>query len=164
MIRVHTANQRDINGMFEVDLRAYEYPIGYIEIKDYLMSRECFCVIAADDSHNVVGYAIFKKDAAAGVLEIVRLGVLPKRRGEGAGKELLRAGSDFCLTYNLHEMSVLVPEIKCNPGQPDDVSRWLRYQDFLAVLPIKKDEFEMYGSKVDGIKFVRKINVAPTIC
>jgi len=160
MIRVHTANQRDINAMFEVDLRAYDYPLSYLDIKDLLMSKEHFCVISADDKHNVTGFAVFKKYAAMGYLEIVRIGVMPKRRHEGIGKALLQAGDDYASDNRLHEMFVVVPETKCLPGDPDDVSRWLKWSGFKAVTPLLRDAFTMYGSPVDGIKFVRSVHVA----
>lgn len=157
MIRVHTANQGDINGMCEVDLRAYDYPLGYLEIKNFVTHPgEYFNVIAADDKHKVVGYAVFKRDSAAGTLEIVRLGVMPKHRTQGAGKELLRAGMDWAYTCKLYEVFVIIPECKCKPGDPDDVSRWLSYQGFTAIAPLLPCHFKMYGDCQDGIKFVKK--------
>lgn len=158
MIRVHTANQGDINGMYEVDLRAYDYPLNYLGIKHFVTHPgDFFSVIAADPSNKIIGYAVFKKDQAAGTMEIVRLGVIPKHRGQGAGKELLRAGCDWAYTCKLYEAFVIVPECKCIPRDPDDVSRWLRYQGFTATVPLLPCHFKMYGDCQDGIKFTRKM-------
>lgn len=154
---MHTANQGDLNGMYEVDLRAYDYPLTYLELKEFVTHPgEYFNVIAADDKCKIIGYAVFKKDASAGTLEIIRLGVVPKHRGQGAGKELLRAGLDWMYTCRLYEIFVVVPECKCCPGDPDDVSRWLRFQEFVATTPLLPCRFKMYGDCQDGIKFVRK--------
>lgn len=158
MIRVHTANQGDLGAMVEIDLRCFEYPIYYAELRDYLRSPDCFCVIAANDNHCVVGYAVFKASKPEGLLEIVRLAVLQKHRGLGAGKELLRAGRDYAITYSLHEMFVVVPEIICDPRSPGDVSRWLGFQGFKANKVIKH-AFVMYGSKIDGFRFTKEVNV-----
>jgi N-acetylglutamate synthase-like GNAT family acetyltransferase len=145
--------------MFEIDLRTYDYPLGYVEIKDMLMSKDHTCLIAADEQHQVVGFAVLKSDRPKGVMEVVRLAVHPKHRGLGAAKLLLEKAEEFCVTCKLHEMFINVPETKCIPRDPDDVSRWLKFQGFKAVTPLLKDAFEMYGGKVDGIKFVRPVDV-----
>lgn len=160
MIRINSANAGDINAMFEVDLRAYDYPLGYSELKTLLACRECFTVIASDSRNTIIGYAVFKLDRSAGNMEIVRLGVTPKYRGQGAGSKLLDAGNDHGVTSKMYEMFILVPEILCNPGDPDDVSRWLGFKDFRAVVPTVPAAFYMYGQTVTGIKFVRPIHVA----
>lgn len=144
--------------MYEIDLRSYDYPLGYIELKALLQDNDCFTVVAADNC-KVIGYAVFRKDVAAGFLEIVRLAVLPKERQQGVGSELLRAGRDYGLTANLYVMYVIVPEILCCPGDPDDISRWLGYKGFKAVVPIYPNKFYMYGDNVAGIKFTRNIDV-----
>lgn len=160
MIFVHSANQRDLNAIFEIDLRTYDYPLSYIEIKELLTSKEHFCVIASDDAHCVVGFAIFKKHMADGYLEIERIGVKAKSRHLGIGTRLLQAGDDYSFSNKLHEMFIIVPETKCLPGDPDDVSRWLRASGFKAVLPLYKEQFKMYGRTVDGIKFTRCVDAA----
>lgn len=159
MVKVHSANAGDINAMFEVDLRCYDYPMGYTELKTLLACYDAFCVIAVDDKLHTIGYAIFKKDSAAGILEIMRLAVLPKNRRRGVGSLLLLAGRDYGLTANLYEMFTLVPEILCCPGEADDQSAWLTATGFQAVLPMVPAAFLMYGKTVPGIKFVRKIDV-----
>lgn len=159
MVNIHSANAGDINSMFEVDLRGYDYPLGYSELKTLLACIDTFCVIAADEKTNVIGYAIFKKDSAAGTLEIIRLAVLPKHRRKGTGSKLLLAGRDYGITANVYEMHVWVPEILCNPGDADDQSAWLSASGFVATVPLKPAMFVMYGQTVPGIKFTRKIDV-----
>lgn len=159
MVNVHTAHQGDINSMYEIDLRSYDYPLGYAELKTLLQDPSCFVVVAADNN-KVVGYAVFRKDIAAGFLEIVRLAVMPKERQFGVGSELLKAGRDYGLTANLYVMYIDVPEILCCPGDPDDVSRWLGYKGFKATVPTLPAKFYMYGSTVAGIRFTRNIDVA----
>jgi len=158
--KVHSANAGDINAMFEIDLRCYDYPMGYTELKTLIACYDAFCVIAVDEKLHTIGYAIFKKESAAGILEIMRLAVLPKYRRQGVGSMLLLAGRDYGITANLYEMFTMVPEILCCPGQPDDMSAWLLASGFKAVLPMVPAAFLMYGKTVPGIKFTRHIDVA----
>ena len=145
--------------MFEVDLRCYDYPLGYSEFKTLFACLDTFRVIAADEKTNIVGYAIYKKDSAAGTLEVIRIAVLPRHRRKGIGSKLLLAGRDYGITANVYEMFVWVPEILCNPGDSDDQSAWLLASGFMATIPLKPAMFTMYGQKVSGIKFTRKIDV-----
>lgn len=156
MIRVHSANQRDLGPMVDIDMRSYEYPLSYVDIKQHLQSRSSICIIAADDNNSVIGYAIFKVHSEQRLLEIVRLAVEPKHRCQGAGKDLLRVGIDLGSGKGVDKVFVVVPELLCVPNKPGDVSRWLSYAGFRAV-QVLKNAFVMYGSECDGYKFTKDI-------
>lgn len=159
MIRVHSANNGDLSAMSDIDLKGYDYPLGYLELKTLLQSKNHKCFIAASENHETVGFAIVTRYKNEGLLEIFRMAVMPHRRCEGAGAALLNAAVGLAVHERLREIFIVVPETICNPASPDDVSRWLRDNEFNAVLPLLKNRFELYGHLYDGIKFVRQINV-----
>jgi GNAT superfamily N-acetyltransferase len=62
---------------------------------------------AAMDEQEVVGVAQIR--IAASLAHVDRVIVLPERRGNGIGRELLQSAADVANYYNCHKMTALVP-------------------------------------------------------
>jgi GNAT superfamily N-acetyltransferase len=62
---------------------------------------------AAMDGEETVG--VCQVRIAASLAHVERIIVLPQRRNQGVGRELLTAAADTANYYNCHKMSVLAP-------------------------------------------------------
>lgn len=62
---------------------------------------------AAMDGESVVGVAQIR--IAASLANVERIIVLPERRQQGIGRELLQSAADVANYYNCHKMTALVP-------------------------------------------------------
>ena len=63
--------------------------------------------IAAMDAEAIVGVAQIR--IAASLANVDRVVVLPERRRQGIGRELLQNAADIANYYNCHKMTALVP-------------------------------------------------------
>ena len=62
---------------------------------------------AAMDGESVIGVAQIR--IAASLANVERVIVLPERRRQGIGRELLQSAADVANYYNCHKMTALVP-------------------------------------------------------
>lgn len=151
-LNVCPGGDRDVNLVKDLDLKCYHYPWTPKEWADTVgndVAKWCLATIR----DRPVGFAIWRQEKNTGLLE--RIGVLPDSRKQGIGTELLRYVLRCVRNRGAPKLSLMVPEIHCCPGHPDDVSAWLLARGFRAEPPITPKYAYMYGQWVDGFCFVK---------
>jgi len=150
---IRTAQLKDIHSLVDIDLKGYDYPWSVNEWRKFAADPTCVTLIASLRAEPV-GVCVWQKRPAIKEGEILKLATKLTYRCRGIGSLLLHEVETGAEENKLLEMVVIVPEIKCCPGQPDDVSQWLLKRGYKAVKPVLTNHFHMYGSHCDGFKFV----------
>jgi GNAT superfamily N-acetyltransferase len=148
----------DINFLVDIDLKSYDYPWSIDKWQSLAFDPTCVIVLAIINVEPV-GFVAWRKKTAIKEAEILRLAVKPAYRKCGVGSLLLSSVEITACESGLQEIVIIVPEVYCFPGHKNDVSQWLLARGFRAVAPIFKNYFDLYGSKVDGFKFVGPADV-----
>ena len=154
----------DINALKDLDLKSYQYPLDLEEWQSRITGSgkpNESKIIITEVFRKPVAYAMWSVDHEHKGIWLERLGVLPKYRLAGLGSRLVQScledGHDkFC-----EEARVIAPSIYCEPGNEDDISVFLNKCGFNPNGEIVHDMRKMYGERVDGYIFVRKISVNP---
>jgi GNAT superfamily N-acetyltransferase len=145
---IRGAQARDINYLIDIDIKSYHFPWSVGQWRKFAGGKMCSILLATIKAEPVAVCAWKKSGKDA---EILRLATKPAYRGLGAASLLLYTVE----STKLQKVSIIIPEINCFPGQPDDISAWLLSRGYQATVPILKDYFHMYGKHYDGFKFVR---------
>ncbi len=147
---VRGAQIRDINYLVDIDIKSYHFPWSVDTWRRFAASKSCNILLASVKAEPIAvcAWRTCGKDA-----EIMKLATKPDFRNLGAAIGLLR----MMEATELQEVGIVVPEINCFPGHPDDVSRWLSARGYRAIAPIIKDRFHMYGKYYDGFKFTKSL-------
>lgn len=146
----------DINYVRDIDLKSYLYPWDSDIWRKLANDKACYIVTSSLD-FTPTGFIVWRTDDDT--CQILRLGVKPCARNSGSGSALLSHAEDWAIAHHLASIFMVVPEINCFPGHPDDVSVWLRNRHYKATLPVIEDVAVMYGKHVDGYKFVKELYV-----
>jgi len=144
----------DINNLVDIDIKSYAYPWSLKQWRAVAVNPECHMTVATIKEEPIAVCAWqknFENEA-----EILKLATKPAYRGRTIGTLLLHSVSLVAIEQGLKKVIIIVPEIKCFPGHIDDVSVWLLKRMFVAVKPILKNHFTMYGQPCDGYKFILK--------
>jgi len=152
------ASGNDINFLIDIDLKSYDYPWSVDKWRLLALNPACTVTLATVNMEPV-GFVAWGKIIADKEVEILRLAVKPTYRNNGIGSLLLGSVEINANENGIQKITLIVPEIYCFPNCKGDVSRWLLARGYQATKPIFKDYFNMYGSKVDGFKFVGPANV-----
>ena len=151
---------RDANYVKNIDLKSYPYPWTKDEWRQALGEDGCkWCVFLLEAQP--IGFGVWKEHDETSDIEILRLCIKPTERRAGYGTRLLAWIEEESKKIGFGGAYMVIPEINCFPGHPDDVSEWLRLQGYAAETPILKDYRRMYGSLVDGFRFAKVIGGAP---
>jgi GNAT superfamily N-acetyltransferase len=153
-IGVRRGSVRDVNYIKDIDMKSYQYPWPY-EHWITLGEDETYHWCVAAKGVEPVGFAVWQDHPHA--VEIHRLAVKPADQGEGTGTSLMDYVCGYAKDCFFNRVVVVVPEINCLPGDPDDVSGWLAMQGFKAEPPILKDHVCRYGTLIDCYTFVRAL-------
>lgn len=148
---IRGAQTRDINYLVDIDIKSYHFPWSVDKWRKFTVDKTCAILLASVKAEPMAVCAWKKCGNNA---EIMRLATKPAFRNLGAATALLYAME----SSELQEIVIVVPEINCFPGHPDDVSKWLLARDYRAVAPILKDHFHMYGKYYDGFKFTKSLS------
>lgn len=148
----------DVNFLIDIDLKCYDYPWSVDEWRLLALNPACSVTLATINMEPV-GFVAWGKVIAKKEAEILRLAVKPAYRNSGVGSLLLGSIEIEANEYGMQKIVLIVPEIHCFPNHRNDVSQWLLTRGYKATKPILKNHFDMYGSKVDGFKFVGPANV-----
>jgi len=148
----------DINFLIDIDLKSYDYPWLVDKWRSLALNSVCTVTLATMNM-GPVGFVAWKKKIADKEAEILRLAVKPAYRNNGAGSLLLGSVEVDANENGIQKITLIVPEIHCFPNHKNDVSQWLLARGYQAIKPIFKNYFDMYGSKVDGFKFVSSVNI-----
>ena len=99
-----------------------------------------------------VGMAVFYNDFM-GSIEIVKVAVKRPYRNMGIARRLIFNCILYARELYATRLVMIVPESKLRPGEPDDLSEWLKALRFRAQVPLLKDYFTFYGEPEDGVVF-----------
>lgn len=162
----------DINSVTAIDLKCYHYPLPMKEWQALIngSGKQGQARIVVTEVYRAsAGFAMWSVDEDR-ICNLHRVGVLPKFRRNGLGTVLVAACVRHCFETNktgkedlIKTARVVVPDIHCSPGDPDDVSAFLSSCDFKPTGKIIPEFKTMYGQPVDGYVFERGTNHAVTI-
>ncbi len=154
-LNVRPGSGRDVNLVKDLDLKCYHYPWSPDDWTSATSGDDParWCIATIRD--RPIGFAIWRQAKDTGLLQ--RIGVRPDSRKQGIGTEILRHVLRRVRDSGASELSLIVPEINCFPGHPDDVSAWLLTRGFRAKPPIVPKYSYRYGQWVDGFCFVKSI-------
>ena len=153
---VRLAQARDIHYLADIDLKSYDYPWSLTRWREIGGDPTTAVMIAAIRA-DPVSMCVWRKQPNIKQAEILKLATKPTFRGRGIGTFLLLAGEEAMSAISSDKATIIVPEINCFPGHPDDVSSWLINRGYYVDLPILEGHFHMYGKQYDGFKFVHNI-------
>jgi len=156
MVKVLKANARDLNTILDLDLKTHAYPWAGTNWANVFNNPQSVIYVASI-ALKQVGFCVLHQPEQGQELQILRMGVHEQFRGLGVGRRLLMEGYKLAHDLLCKKMTIIVPDIHCMPGDPDDVSVILNKQGFFAGPPIYADHFLMYGGKVDGYKFTKEL-------
>lgn len=157
-LNVRPGGNRDVNLVKDLDLKCYHYPWSseqWAATAGASPSEWCLATLA----DRLVGFAIWRQEKDTTSLQ--RLGVKPDSRNQGVGTGILGHVLRCACTRGVTKLSLVVPEIHCFPGHPDDVSSWLLARGFRAEPPIISKYAYMYGQWSDGFCFVKAVEGEP---
>jgi GNAT superfamily N-acetyltransferase len=152
VIKIHEVSVKDLSILKDIDLRSNFYPLEDDAWAYAVVDGQC-ANYGASIGKVMVGFALAEQSES---LLIMRLCVRPNYRHNGVGSKLM--DKMVSLAHDLHvpTLSITIPEIHCFPGDPDDVSLWLKWKGFRAT-KVLKNIYYMYGDTIDGFRFERKI-------
>ena len=152
----------DINTLTALDLKTHQYPMPLKEWQTKLsgsgkqdQARIVLCVVAGLP----VGFAMWSIDNEHNISHLLRLGVLPDFRLHGLGRLLVHACAQHSYEMRCDKVKIVVPDLNCSPGDPDDVSAFLNKLEFTATGEIIPEWGEMYGEPIEGYAFERQLYV-----
>jgi GNAT superfamily N-acetyltransferase len=156
---IRNAQVRDVNSLLDIDLKGYDYPWTIAEWRD-VSNNEDYTLLLATLKVQPVSMCVWRRKPGSERAEIVKLATKPYYQGQGFATLLLNRVERDMRSAAVREAVFTVPEIKCFPGHPDDVSAWLMARKYKPVKPILRDEYCMYGSMCDGFQFARVLGEA----
>ncbi len=156
---IRRAQVRDVNSLLDIDLKGYDYPWTIAKWRE-ISNDEDYTLLIATLKVQPVSMCVWRGRPSEGGAEIIKLATKPYYRGQGFATLLLNRVESDMRSAAIKEAVFTVPEIKCFPGHPDDVSAWLMARKYRPVKPILKDKYCMYGSMCDGFQFARVLGGA----
>jgi len=149
MIGFRAAEQKDAHYLIDIDIKCFDY--AWTPEEGRQVSKYCgACVATWNDTP--VGMAVFCNDHM-GSIEIVTVAVKKPYRNMGIARRLIfnciLYARELCAT----RLVMVVPESRLRPGEPDDLSGWLKRLQFRAQVPLLTNHFTFYGEPEDGVVF-----------
>jgi hypothetical protein len=149
----------DANVLSSLDLKCYPYPLTLDKWKDLANNsgkKAAPKVVVCEVLRKPCGFAVWNSEDFE-VARIIRLGVVPASRKKGLGTLLLNKVKHYSQIKQIDKLQVIVPDIHCQPGDPDDVSGFLSKSLFHTTGEVIHDFRYMYGDWRDGYVFERNI-------
>lgn len=156
---VRLTRPSDANVLNMLDLKCYPYPLSLDKWKALAGESGKKAkpkVVVCEVVRKPCGFAVWR-DVDENVARIVRLGVVPKCRKHGIGRLLLKKIIHHCQIERKDKLRVIVPDLHCQPGDPDDVSGFLSKHMFHTTGEVVDGFRFMYGDWRDGYVFERNI-------
>jgi GNAT superfamily N-acetyltransferase len=156
---IRQAQVRDVNSLLDIDLKGYDYPWTIAKWRE-ISSDEDYTLLIATLKVQPVSMCVWRRKSGSDRAEIIKLSTKPYYQGQGFATLLLNKVERDMRSAAIKEAVITVPEIKCFPGHPDDVSAWLMARKYRPVKPILKDKYRMYGNMCDGFQFAHTLSVS----
>jgi GNAT superfamily N-acetyltransferase len=147
-VSVREAGWLDRELLYHIDVRCFD-DVWEKELWLHWFKEDRVVYVAEADDQ-IVGFAacIILSDGVA----IEKIGVRPDFRLRGVSKDLLlTAHLRSQLQEWSHVLSITIPETFLCPGQPDDISGWVKAVRFRAKVPLQPDYFNINGDSIDGV-------------
>lgn len=159
--QVRLTRPQDVNTLTHLDLKCYQYPVGLQGWQEFMKGVDSTNrIVLLEVGKEAVGFAAYELVEQVGgesYVNITRLGVQPRDRRKGYGTILLNNIENSARRMKADGLCILVPELHCTPGDPDDVLGFLTNAGFKASGAIEYNCKRMYGEWVDGYYFIRRI-------
>lgn len=156
---VRLTRPSDVNALSTLDLKTYHYPLELKKWKELAGQSGKPTepkVVVVEIVRKPVGFALWQ-ELDENVSRIIRLGVLHKCRFHGLGRLLIEKVVLHSQTAKKDRLRVVLPDIHCLPGDPDDVSGFLSKVGFHTTGEVVTDHCRMYGEWREGYVFERNI-------
>ena len=160
---VRLSRPTDINNLRDLDVKCYDYPINMEQWKTLVESSgkagEARCVLveyqSAIGSNKPIGFGVWQYHD--GDFLILRIGTVKQYRRRGIGHLIMDAIVKDASKKGIKTIKITVPDIHCQPGDPDDVSAYLVKMGFKTTGLIYSDWKFMFGQYRDGYEFALKL-------
>lgn len=164
---VRLSRPTDINNLVALDLKCYPYPLAMSNWQELLNNSGKAAepwIVVVEVYRKPVGFALWHEAYEEGgdeklkdAILLLRAGVLPKYRFNGLGRKLIEKCCIEARKAGKKRVRIVIPDIHCRPGDPDDVSQFLNKTGFNTTGEIKPCHKKMYGDWVDGYVFQKEI-------
>ena len=156
---IRLTRPNDDNSLSELDLKSYHYPLPLERWKE--LSRLAGKptepkVVVVEVVRKPMAFAMWQ-EVDSDVTKILRLGVLPKARRHGIGRLLIKKIIVHSQAEKKDRLRIVLPDIHCLPGDPDDVSGFISKVGFNTTGEVITEHCYMYGEWRDGYVFERNI-------
>ena len=162
---IRLSRPTDINNLRDLDVKCYDYPLLMEQWKTLVESSgkagEARCVLveyqSAIGSNKPIGFGVWQ--LLDGDFHILRLGTVKPYRRRGIGHLIVDTIVKDAKKKDIKIIKITVPELHCQPGDPDDVSAFLAKMGFKATGRIYTDWKFMFGQYRDGYEFELRLEL-----
>jgi N-acetylglutamate synthase-like GNAT family acetyltransferase len=88
---------------------------------------------------------------------LAKVGILPSFRGQGLGQMIFTKCEAEAQWSNLKKVFVWLPDLHCNPGDPDDVSVFVNKCGYRATGQCREAPYKMYGKPFELYRFEKEL-------
>lgn len=161
---IRLSRPTDINNLRDLDVKCYDYPLNMEQwqalISSSGKSEEARCVLveyqsAIGSGNKPIGFGVWQKNERE--FNILRLGVHKDYRRQGIGTLIIDTIVKDAVKKAIKQIFVTVPDLHCEPGDPDDASQFLVAVGFKTNGKIVPEFRHMYGQYRDGYTFEKNI-------
>ena len=149
MIDFRAAEQKDAHYLIDIDIKCFD---DAWTPEDWRFAAKYCVACVATWNGAPVGMAVFYNDFM-GSIEIVKVAVKRPYRNMGIARRLIFNCILYARELYATRLVMIVPESKLRPGEPDDLSEWLKALRFRAQVPLFKNYFTFCGEPEDGVVF-----------
>jgi len=154
MIKIEKGMLRDLGELASIEVKAQEFPLDMLGVKDYIESPNKM-VFIAKIGDRIVGHLLLGFSNEDSCAIVARLSVHPLFRNLKIGNKLLAIGSKTAFVKKLGSLRISVPSYKMEDREdPYYLKDWLAKERFKAVAVVDR-EYARYGTRYDAYVFER---------
>lgn len=155
--KIRATTERDAHYLIDIDIKCFDY--AWLPEDWRRISKDCLACVATY-RETPIGMVIFSDNHFGGI-EIEKIAVKPSFCNQGVASQLLFNCALYAREIGDTELIMVIPESRLRPGEPDDLSVWLRRKGFRAEVPLLKNYFTFFGQPEDGVLF--SVNISPVV-
>lgn len=166
MIHYRTAVNPDLAHLRDLDLKCHEESPQSAEWWAEMSENPNATCHVGCKSHVPVSMIVWEQQSfrlpsfseKRSTIHIHKICVRKEFRKQRIASRLLAYAHEYARANSCPYMSVSVPEYRCNPDSPDDVSGWLKKLKFKASI-ILPEKISLYGCKYDRFLFIYEMKL-----